>query len=346
MWNIVGQKDSIELIEKALESRNLSHAYLLAGPPHTGKTTLAFEFSMALNCQSAHPPCRACNSCQRIYRSLHTDIFYIAADTSLDKNGNTAKNRIEISIDDIRKLQQFASLPPYEGQYKIFIINGADQLSNEAANSLLKTLEEPAPKVILILIASDETKVLPTVISRCQRILLRPLSLLEIEEYLVAQFKTDVKQAKLLSRLSGGHLGFAIDALKDDNILSERNRIISEMTTLLKSNFDLRFSYVAKLYAHHRNMDLRTNTEFLINIWISWWQDLVLTKSNCIENITNLDFTADLNNYANKLSLDEIREFIHSLQNSLLLILKNANIRLVLEVLMLDMPLKFEVNAF
>jgi DNA polymerase-3 subunit delta' len=340
VWRTSGQNEAIELFENELKTGSISHAYLLIGPRHIGKTTLSYDLALAANCLETDAPCLKCDSCQRILKGLHTDIFYISLDSSLT-GAHEQKNRTEIGIDDIKKLQQYAGLPPYEGKYKIFIIDGADQLSNEAANCLLKTLEEPPDNIILMLLAFDESKILPTIASRCQKINLKPLPAKKIEQILVGEHSADAEQAAIISRLSNGRLGWAISCLANDAELQSRLEIMNSMDNLLALNIGGRFSYIAGLETGRRSID-RKKAESMIDNWLTWWRDLLLIKNGCRESITNIDLTPILEKWSKLLSTEEIRNFIENLQQSLLLIKKNANIRLLLETILLDMPSKTE----
>lgn len=338
MWRIIGQAETVSLFQNGLSTGSLAHAYLFIGPRQIGKATLAYDIAMAVNCEQDNPPCGQCRSCQRILNGLHSDIFFIGVNGNSGSNGSEQKSKIEIGIDQIKKLQQHASLPPYEGKYKVFIINDADRMSHEAANCLLKTLEEPPQQMILLLLAADESKILPTIFSRCQLIRFKPLAATKIEDILRDNYSADPDKSKLIARLSGGCLGWALTSLSDDSQLQKRFQLLTDMDSLLASSMDERFSYIAKLEDHRKNADPRKNAESVINLWLLWWHDLLLVKNNCSESITNIDFTAVFEKWARVLDIVDIKIFINCLQNSLSLILKNANIRLTLEVLMLDMP--------
>jgi DNA polymerase III subunit delta' len=340
VWRTLGQDDLIALFKKALKKNNLSHAYLLTGPVHIGKMTLAYDLARAINCTGENPPCNECASCQRTGKRIHSDVVEISLDIAPDLKKGEPKNRTEIGIDEIKRLQQLASLPPFEGKNKIFIINGIDHISTDAANSLLKTLEEPLPGVVLILLASEENKVLPTIISRCQRIRLKPVPQSEILQLLQSSYNVDAEKAKLLSRLSQGCPGLAIATAGEDGTASERVKIIEESLFLLGANPDERLSYIAMIESRHRSSEWRKTAENLLDTWTTWWRDILLVKGDCPDDIANLDYRAQLEAYARKLSIAEIKSFLADITGSLELISKNANIRLVLEVLMLDMPSK------
>jgi DNA polymerase-3 subunit delta' len=331
MWQTIGQPKALALLEHSLQAGELAHAYLVVGAPHIGKMTLAFDLAKAVNCQGKEPPCGECQSCRRIADRKHTDITIISLDSG--KGSGETKSRVEISIDDIRELQHSASLPPYEGKCKVFIIDGAEYLSTEAANCLLKTIEEPPPHIMILLLTAEETQLLPTVVSRCQRIELKPISSQETEKVLIESQSVDSDRAKLLARLSQGCLGWALSVSTDDSYLEQRNQRLSEMFSILSAGWEERFSYAAKLGNE------RKSAEETIKLWLVWWRDMMLTKCGC-KHTTNIDHISKLENWAQVLSFFEIRNFIDSLRQSLSQIAVNANLRLIFEILMLNMPKK------
>jgi len=335
MWQTIGQPEALALLKHSLKTGSLAHAYLFVGAPHIGKMTLALDIAQALNCQGSEPPCGECQSCKRIAEGKHADIRIISLNSA--KDSGDAKSRVEISIDDIRELQHNASLPPFEGKCKVFIIDGAEYLSTEAANCLLKTIEEPPPQVIILLLTTEEQRLLPTVVSRCQRIELKPMSSDEIEKLLIESCGIDRDKAGLLTRLSQGCFGWALSVSIDDSFLAERNQRLAEMFSLLTAGWEERFNYAAKLAQE------RKSAEDIIKLWLIWWRDLMLTKCGCKQAVTNIDYIPVLEQWDEVISLPEVRDFIDSLQKSLNQIAVNANLRLVFEILMLNIPRKERV---
>ncbi len=332
MWRTTGQPEVLSLLKNCLQTGNLAHAYLFVGPPHVGKTTLALDLAQALNCQGIEPPCGECQSCRRILSGKHADVTII----ELNSSSNTAetKPRVKIGIDGIKELERQANLSPYEGKYKIFIIDGAENLSGEAANCFLKTLEEPPAGVIFILLTAEETQLLQTVVSRCQRLELKPMPNVEVENILVESRGIDSDRARFLARLSDGCLGWALLVSVDESYLQQRTQRLSELLPLLKAGWNERFNYAAQLEND------RKTAEEVIKVWLTWWRDVMLVKCDCKQIVTNIDLIQALEEWAKALSLPEIKDFIASLQVSLNQISSNANQRLVFEVLMLDMPRK------
>ncbi len=326
MWPLIGQDRAVAWLERSLKQGRVSHAYLFLGPPHVGKGTLALSFAQALNCQDSNPPCGQCPSCHRIATAKHSDVQF----TRLLKDAQ------EIGIDQIKDLQQSASLPPYEGKRKVFIIDEADRMSQEASNCLLKTLEEPPAHVVIILTASAEDKLLPTVISRCQRIELKPVPSKVIEQALVQRDGMEALAAKRLARLSDGCPGLAFSPEAREDLLTGRPQRLAELIALEKVGNAERFTFAGKLANQFSKR--RASLEEELKLWSSWWRDLLLAKTGQDGSIVNVDLADELKSRAGSLSLAQISGFLSGLNQAMRQLEQNANPRLVLEVLMLDLP--------
>ncbi len=325
MWQVIGQDKILSLLDYSLKTNAIAHAYLLVGPRHVGKGTLAINLAQALNCDGPELPCCQCRSCQRILEGKHADVTPIGLDS-----------KTEIGIDDIRGLQRLANLPPYEGKCKVFIIEDADYLSTEAANSLLKILEEPPPRVVWLLLAAEEEHLLPTIISRCQRLELKPMPSERIQEVLVNSYNVDANEAKLLMQLCHGRLGWAVSALANDDILEQRSQRIARLVSLLTAGLEQKFAYAQEL-ASQFSQNRRAGAE-IVETWLDWWRDLMLIKSGCQESIINVDYETTLEEQARELSLSEIEGFLANLCLLQEEISKNVNPRLAWEWLMLNLP--------
>jgi len=339
MWQVKGQDKILALLDRSLKEHNLAHSYLLIGPRHVGKGTLALNLAQALNCDDLEPPCGRCHSCRLILEGKHPDVITLSLgsriETEIDDTPNSNR-KVEIGRDDIGELQHLAHLPPYQGRYKTFIIEDADYMSTEAANRLLKILEEPPPGVVWLLLAVEESRLLPTVISRCHRLELRPIPRDKIQGILTDSYGVESDKAEVLARLSLGCLGWALSALADDRLLYQRSQRIDELSSLLTADLEQRFGYAREL-ATQFSRDRRAVAD-IMEVWLSWWRDLMLIKGNCKEAITNADYEVALQEQSNRLGLSQIKDFITILCSTKENIGRNVNARLAFEAVMLNLP--------
>ncbi len=325
MWQVVGHEKAVGLLQRSLKGEKLSHAYLFVGPRHVGKMTLAINLAQALNCTGEEKPCGGCPQCLRIAARKHADVHVVELD-----------GRTEIGIDQIREMQHFASLKPFEGRHRVFIIDRAERLSHEASNCLLKTLEEPPQNVKLVLLAANERLLLPTVLSRCQRLELRPLPIAMVEEALIHRWRVVPERARILARLSSGCLGWAVSATEDEQLLHHRNERLASLIRLASGGMDERFAYAAQL-ANQFSQD-RESVNGVLSLWLVWWHDLMLVKGGSGDFTANVDQEETLLSEAKRYSLTQIRGFMQSLRQAMAQLEQNANPRLVLEVLMFSIP--------
>ena len=332
---IIGHLGASSLLVRSLVTGRLSHAYLFVGPEHVGKMTLALYLSQAVNCEDRdRRPCSECSQCLRIAAGQHADVQVLGLSEEAEGQGATTR----IGIERIRDLQKQASLHPYEGKYRVFIINGAQLLTNEAANSLLKTLEEPPPNVLLLLLTTDESSLLPTILSRCQRIELRPVPITRLAEALVESHSLEDSKAQLLARLSAGSPGWAIAAANDEEVLQARIDTLDRLIGLGRGELEGRFKYASELASlFFRD---RAAVHRILDIWLTWWRDLLLLNGGAAELITNAHRISELQEQTSWCSLADIRQFIHKLDESRANLERNVIPRLALELLMMELPTK------
>lgn len=333
MWQVIGQTRVVSLIQNSLESGTLAHAYLFVGPDHVGKMTLAVNLAQALNCEAAEPPCLECSSCMKIAAGSHADVQVIG----LARNDDMAEAKL-IGIDQIKEIQHSANLPPFEGKHKAFIIDNAELLSIEAANCLLKTLEEPVDKVTFILLTESDRLLPATVVSRCQRLELTPLSIAEESSALVDRLGIEPERARLLARLSHGCPGWALSVAGDESLLQQRSHELDRLLEIIKAGYEERFAYVAQLAAQFNQN--RGAVYDMLDLWLDYWRDLMLVKLGNHDIITNIDRKDELSKMASGYRLAQIKAFIESIKSAAEQLRQNVNARLALEVLMLDIPAK------
>lgn len=322
MWNVIGHSWAVNFLRQSLTNRRLAHAYLFLGPPQIGRRTLALELAKALNClaEEGERPCGECLACRKIAHSTHPDVRVIKPE-----NGT-------LKIDQIRQLQRELALTPHEGRYQVAILTSFDRATTEASNCLLKTLEEPPPQVVLCLTAQDTSLLLPTIISRCQLLHLKPLPLDTVKSALEECWGIDSKRAVLLAHLSGGRLGWAIKAYQQPAILEHRKNCLDALVQLLNRPRVPRFAYAQKI-SHTPEV-----VPDILEAWLSWWRDLLLMHEGS-DAIMNLDRSEELAAYAARYPLSQIYGALEAIRTAQQQLEDNANLRLALEVLLLSFPL-------
>ena len=314
MWKLRGYPRVVTRLKK-VTPQSLPCAYLILGPPHTGKTTLALDFACLMNCEGGERPCGGCSSCRRIISGKHPDVVVIKA----------REGKEEVGIDQIRGMEREASIPPFEGVAKTFIIQ--ERLSLEAANSLLKTLEEPPQKTLFILTSSHREALPLTIISRCQEVELRPLRFSAVQGELEDKGVPEDK-ARLLAHLSGGRIGWAMSALRDEGVISRREEVLKDVACRFGLSTGQRL----------QSLNVPRNLDELLNLWEGLWRDVLLFQARVPDSICNLDMMPEIRDIASKLKLSQVVHFLLLLSKARENLQKNANPRISLELLLINMP--------
>lgn len=320
----MGHQWAATLLQNQVNSDRLSHAYLFLGPSGIGKRDLALSFAKAINCLEPVEPgifCNECRVCRQINRTQHPDLFVIQREDG-DK---------DIKVNALRELQRNLSLAPYDAEYRVALILNFQYASISASNALLKTLEEPHPKVILILTAEIPESLPLTILSRCELLRLRPLAMESLTEQLAARGIAE-KQARLLAHVSGGRPSYAQQLHSESDLLIQRTLWLDDQQNLLASNRHDRFEYAQKL-----GKDKPEFRQVLLT-WSSLWRDVLLRSARANSSIENSDREQQIDVLAKNLDLDSIHRFLTALQLTLSMLETNINTRLAAEVLLLDMP--------
>jgi DNA polymerase III subunit delta' len=319
MWRTIGQEWAIELLNHGLQRDRISNAYLFAGPHNIGKTMLGIELAQALNCREDDRPCGQCLSCQKIERSIHPDVRIVEPE------------KATLRIDQVRQVQRESILAPYEGTWRVYLFPGFERATAEAANCLLKTLEEPPPQVVLILTCGDVGALLPTIVSRCQVLPMRALPIQRVAQELMQHRDLDQERANLMARLSEGRIGWAFQACDDASLADTRRKQLDTLQEIQRQSVAERMQAANKL---SRSAD----HDSLLDLWESWWRDVLLVRSDCPELLTHIDQVEALRVAADQFALSSIHAFLRSLSRTRQELRGNANVRLALEVLMMDCP--------
>lgn len=323
-WNLVGHEWAVDMLKKHIGNGTTRHAYLFAGPPGLGRRTLALRFAQALNCQTpldAGIPCGQCRACKQIEAMQHADLTVIEAETE----GGTLK------VDQIRETRRTLTLKPYQSNYRVAIFLRFQEANDNAANALLKTLEEAPSYAVLILTADNPEQLLPTIVSRCEVLRLRPLRVEDVSRELELRgFETG--RAKLIAHISGGRFGYARQLIESEALLEKREERLNDMQSLIAASRVEKFAYADKLARDKETM------RQAILIWLSYWRDVMLRTAQAKTPLINVDRNVEIEDLAGRLDLSAARGVVSGLENALEKMDRNVNSRLLAEVLLLDLP--------
>jgi DNA polymerase III subunit delta' len=327
MRAIYGNQQAQARLERAALGDAVSHAWLLTGPAGIGKSTLALEFARLLQCTGRDPasgePCGVCASCRKIAHGNHPDVTVIEPE----------KGKRTLGVDIVREMIRLASLSPSEGRWRIFVIPDIERMALAGANALLKTLEEPAPGVVLLLTSSEPETLLPTVLSRCQVVPMLPLTPDEIAHALTEQWQLPDDDARTLAALANGRLGWAARATEKPELREQRIHELEEIASLASAPRDERLRRAGAF-----GTDVESARRVL-ELWTLWWRDVVLAAGGASHLALSGDLRKRAERLGARLGLERAQVFMRALLGAQLALEANANPRLTMEVLALDLPL-------
>jgi DNA polymerase III subunit delta' len=316
--DIYGHEKQVVILKQALAQHRVGHSYLFSGIDAVGKKTLALEFAKVANCEKAdeiHDSCGECPACLKINRNNHPDIFFIEAEGQF------------IRINAIREIQEQMTFRPMEGRRRVFVIDNADTMNDQAANALLKTLEEPSPANILILVTAKPYTLPSTIISRCCHMRFNPLSINTVAKFLIERMNMEKEKALLLAGLSGGSIGQALE-LNEDDVIAYRTEILKLLANTKKSE---PLSLLA--FASFFGQDKRKIKQGF-NILKSCFRDaLVYKETKNDQTLINKDNSSFIASLASRLSGEQIIQNIALMEKAWETIEQNVNKSLTLETM-------------
>jgi len=323
-WNLVGHEWAVDMLKKHVVNGTTRHAYLFAGAPGLGRRSLALRFAQALNCQTLVDkgiPCGTCRDCKQIEAMQHPDLNVVQADSE----GGTLK------VDQIRETRRTLTFKPYQSKYRVAIFLRFQEANENAANALLKTLEEAPSYAVLILTANNPEQLLPTIVSRCEVLRLRPLKIEEVKQDLEKK-GIERDRANLIAHISGGRPGYARQLIESESLLEEREERLNDMQSLIAASRVEKFAYANKLARDKESM------RQAILIWLSYWRDVMLRTVQARTPLVNVDRNVEIEDLAGRLNLSAARGVVSGLEDALEKMERNVNSRLLAEVMLLDLP--------
>ena len=319
--DIVGHEQIIEHLKTAIEMGKVSHAYILNGPDLSGKMMIAEAFARALLCEKQDPDgCGECRSCRQSDDRNNPDIIYVKHDKP-----NT------VSVDDIRtQLNNDIVIKPYSNQYKIYIVDEAEKMNQQAQNALLKTIEEPPAYAVIMLLTTNADSFLQTIRSRCITLNLKSVKNDVIKSYLMTEKKIPDYQADVCAAFAQGVVGKAIKLASSDDF----NELKESALSLIKRLDDIDLYEMGEAIKQISDYKLQVQDYFdLITVW---YRDVLYMKAtNDVNGLIFKDEVYDIKKQASKHSYHGIETIIEALDKAKLRINANVNFDLVIELLLM-----------
>lgn len=328
-WDLIGHQWAVDLLREHIRARRVRHAYLFTGPRGVGRRTLALRFAQALQCSTPPEPgvpCGQCATCRRIAAGQHPDLFIVQA----EREGGT------LQVDQVRALQGQLALAPYEGPYRVALLLRFEEAHPAAANALLKTLEEPPGSVVLLLTAESAEALLPTIVSRCEVLRLRPLAPEVVAQALAQAHGVPEAQARLLAHLAGGRPGQALRWMADPEPLAQRRKHLQALWQLLPASRVERLAF-AYLLTRKRS-EAVSEARALLLTWLDFWRDVLLRSLGSTAPPANLDCVEVIEVLANRLPPSQVMGLVRHLEQALTYLERWVNLQLLLDVVVLDLP--------
>jgi DNA polymerase-3 subunit delta' len=328
MRDVEGHTQAQRRLAQAAASGQIAHAYLLTGPDGIGKTTLALAFARLLLCErpdmQSGDACGDCVPCRKIAHGTHPDVRQVELE----------EGKRLLGIDAIREtVIRLANLAPSEGSRRIFILRTVESMTPATVNALLKTLEEPPPGVLFLLTSADVEHVLPTVLSRCQIIAMRAFTAHEIATALQRRWGVGADEARALAAVANGRLGWAVRAHEQPQLREAQADQLERIRRLTAAPRDERIRAAGVLAAD------ADSARQALELWMQWWRDVTLAANGAAHLASEGEARRHAERLGNELGPEAARAFMQALLAAQEALDQNANPRLTLEVLLLDLPI-------
>ena len=320
---ILGHEPIKEHFFNAVLTGNISHAYILSGEAGMGKKSLANAFALALLCEKGQAdPCRQCHACKQVMSGNHPDLIYV-----------THEKPASIGVDDVRRqINDTIQVKPYSSAHKIYIVDEAEKMTVQAQNALLKTIEEPPAYAVILLLTTNAEAFLPTILSRCVQLKLKPLKDGEVKGYLVSRMGVELSQAEIYTAFARGNLGKAIHLADSEDF----RHLYGELLDLLKN---LKKSDISELLERIRKMkEDKLDIHQCLDFMQMWYRDVLMYKTT--KDINLLIFKDEFST-VNAMSMvsgyEGLERILTAIDKARIRLDANVNMELVMELLLLTM---------
>ena len=337
VWPVIGHDTAVDQLARAVSTGRVNHAYLFTGPAGIGRRTLATTFAQALVCtaDTNARPCGECSACRRVSTGQFPDVTTLSLESQLATSQRRDSRNTVISIETIRELRSSVSLRPMEASWRVAILEDVDRLSREAYDALLKTLEEPPPFVVLLLIATEFAALPETIRSRCRHISLEPVPRDLVAENLL-QRGSDPDQAALIARLTRGRIARAIDLIGDTEALEARRASVEAGLGMIGD--PLQALIEARRMADRYRGGHRDEIQQQIDLLIGLWRDLLLQRVGRPDDVSNIDVIEWLDQLGATWSVEQIYTGLESCARALHDLSVNVQPRLALNTMVVQWP--------
>lgn len=321
--DILGHEQIKEHFQQAIANNKISHAYILTGEAGMGRKSLASAFALTLLCEKGKgEPCMECHACKQVLSGNHPDLIAV-----------THEKPNSIGVDDIRaQIHNTIMVRPYSSYYKIYIVDEAEKMTPQAQNALLKTIEEPPSYAIIILLTVNQEAFLPTILSRCVQLKLKPLKDFVVKSYLMETMHIPEAQADVYAAFARGNLGKGISIASSENF----KELHQEMLHLLKHVKEMTVSelldYIQKL--RDASMDIYECLDFMQ----LWYRDVLLYKvTKDINLLIFKDEYRTINDISKNSAYDGMEKILEAIDKARVRLDANVNMELTMELMLLVM---------
>ena len=321
--DILGHEQIKDHFRNAVQTGKVSHAYILSGEAGMGRKSLANAFALNLLCEKGLPdPCMQCHACKQVLAGSHPDLIYV-----------THEKPASIGVDDIREqINDTILVRPYSSYYKIYIVDEAEKITVQAQNALLKTIEEPPSYAVILLLTTNPDAFLPTILSRCVQLKLKPLKDVVVKEYLIQSLGVEESQAEIYAAFARGNLGKAIHLAESEDFKRMYDEILHMLKHLKEADISELLDYIHKL--REENLDIYSCLDFMQ----MWYRDVLMYKTTKDINLLIFkDEFSTIKSMSTVSGYEGLERILEAIDKARIRLDANVNTELVMELMLLTM---------